>query len=254
MSPLEISAIAFACIFGGVLLGMLARWRLPVHQLSQETRNVIKLGAGLVATLSGLVLGLLVASAKSSFDTRDSEIKQACARLVLLDRALARYGPETEPTRRVLRHILATKIEKLWPGRSVRQRWLPMDGEANLEDVEDRLEQLIPTTDLQREHRARVMALTSELSQTRWLLIEQTSASAMPKPFLVIVVFWLTILFISFGLVAPRRNATAVVALLVCALCVATSLFLVLEMDRPFGGIIQISSVPARRALEQMGR
>jgi hypothetical protein len=252
MSPAAIAAISFACVLGGVLLGVLVRMHLPAHHLSSETQNAIKLGMGMVATVSGLVLGLLVATAKSSFDTRDSEIKQACARLVLLDHALARYGPETAPTRQKLRQLMADRIDQLWPPGHAHATIRQAD-ETTLEDIEEQIEQLPARNAREREQRARVLAIASDLAQTRWLMIEQSVGSALPRPFLVIVTFWLTILFFSFGLVAPR-NATAISVLIVCALCVATALFLVLEMDRPFGGLIQISSEPARQALAQMGR
>ena len=95
MSPVAISFVAVACIFGGILLGAFIRTNLPEHHLSGESKDALKLGIGMIATLSALVLGLLIASAKSNFDTMNNGLKQAGSRVILLDRVLAQYGPET---------------------------------------------------------------------------------------------------------------------------------------------------------------
>jgi hypothetical protein len=88
--------------------------------------------------------------------------------------------------------------------------------------------------------------------QTRWLTLGGLGAS-VPVLFLVVVVFWLTIILGSFGLLA-RRNATVVVVLFLCAVSVAGSIFLILEMDQPFEGLMKISSAPLRYALSQLGQ
>jgi hypothetical protein len=121
-----------------------------------------------------------------------------------------------------------------------------------LEDVQDRLRALAPQGDAQRWLQARALQISADLARARWLLVEQMEAS-IPEPLLVIVVFGLTILFTSFGLFAPR-NATVTAALFVCALSVAGSIFLILEMEQPFGGLIQISSDPMRDALAHLGK
>ena len=95
------------------------------------------------------------------------------------------------------------------------------------------------------------MQLSGDLARARWLMIEQMGPS-IPEPLLVIVVFGLTIVFISFGLFSPR-NATVTAALFVCGLSVAGFLFLILEMEQPFGGLIQVSSAPMRDALARLG-
>src|SRR5271154_1023119 len=107
---MEVGAIVFACTFGGALVGMTLRALLPEHHLNAETKEVIKLGTGLIATLSALVLGLLIASAKSSFDAQRTGFQQLSANIVLLDRLLARYGPETKDVRGSLRDLVASTI------------------------------------------------------------------------------------------------------------------------------------------------
>src|SRR5258708_1626786 len=96
MSSLAISGIVFACVFGGVLLGMLIRALLPDHHLAPDSKEIVKLGMGLIGTLTALVLGLLVASAKSAFDAQRAELTQISANIIFLDRTLALYGPETK--------------------------------------------------------------------------------------------------------------------------------------------------------------
>src|SRR6476661_6414913 len=114
---LTLGLISAGCIFGGVLLGLLLRHRLPVQHLQEESKDTIKLGAGMVATVSALVLGLLVASAKTAFDTTQEEITQRSAKIIFLDRVLADYGPETKDTREQLRRTVAASIELIWPSK-----------------------------------------------------------------------------------------------------------------------------------------
>jgi hypothetical protein len=241
----------FACVFGGALGGMFIREALPKHHLTGETENVVKLAIGVIATMSALVLGLLLASAKGSFDIRDSEIRRLCANLILLDRQLVHYGPETKEARDLLRHYTTLKIDATWPDEAFQ----PVK-DANtwvlLEDIQDKLRALAPQNDAQRWLKERALQVSGDVAQIRWLLREQSEGS-IPVPFLLILVFWLTIIFTSFGLFAPH-NATAIAALFVCSLSVAGAVFLILELDRPFAGVIHISSAPARDTLAQLSQ
>jgi hypothetical protein len=252
MGSMAIAGIVFACTFGGALGGMILRAVLPEHHVSQESKDVVKLGAGLIATLSALVLGLLIASAKSSFDAQRTGFQQLSANLVLLDRALARYGPETKDTREALRRLVASTIERLWPEDASKASGLdasPITVTGGM--LIDQIQKLSPKIEAQRWAQSQALQITTDLARTRWLLIEQ-SESAIPTPFLVVVVFWLTVLFTSFGLFSPL-NPTVVATLLVCALSVAGAMFLIVDLDEPFGGVIQISSTPLRNALAQLG-
>jgi hypothetical protein len=254
MHSTNVALAVFACTFGGALLGMFLGPRLPAAHLSRDTQKAVKLGMGMIATLSGLVLGLLVSTAKSAFDTTDTEVKEISAKLVFLDHLLARYGPETTPIRAELRHYVALKIDQIWsPSAGRETRPTQTAAGSLLDNALGPLVALSPATDAQRELKTRALTLAGDIAQARWLLIEQNVGSVIPMPFLIIVVFWLTILFISFGLFSPR-NATTIAALFVCALSVATALYLVLELSRPLGGTIQISSAAARNALSQMAR
>jgi hypothetical protein len=251
MNPVPTTAIVFICVFGGALIGMALRYVVPAHHLTSETKDVLKLGVGLIGTMSALVLGLLVASAKSSYDTRGNEITQIAASSVMLDRMLAHYGPETDELRGILRITLAQMIVQIWPEDSAGAGGMN-SGPGKGEIIFDKLAELTPRNEAQRALQAQAQAVMINMGQNRWLLFEQNGTS-ISTPFLIVVVFWLSILFVSFGLFAPT-NMTIVVTLLLSAVSVAGALFLILELDHPFTGLIQLSSAPMRNALAVLGK
>lgn len=251
MTSLGIGAIVFACVFGGALGGMFLRTRVPEHHLTKETEDAVKLGMGMIATLAALVIGLLVASAKSAFDTKDAELGHFSANLILLDRQLVHYGPEASEARELLRRYTAYKIDSTWPDEASHHVDEP-DGPMLLEDVQDKLRAVAPRDDAQRWLQARALQVSGDLASTRWLLDVQ-KGTAIRVPFLVMLAFWLTIIFTSFGIFAPR-HATMVTALFVCAFSVAGALFLIVEMDHPFVGLIRLSSAPMREALTRLSQ
>src|SRR5262249_5311233 len=245
-----VSWIGFGCVLGGPVLGLVLRAVLPAHHLTTESKDVVKVGTGLIATMAALVLGLLVASAKGSFDTQRSEVMQLSGNVILLDRVLAHYGPEAKESREVLRRVVVAALDRLWPqnGAQAAQEQQKFAGEALYEKIQG----LAPKNEAQRTLQVQALKISIDLAQTRWLMSAQ-KGSAIPMPFLVVLVFWLSIIFTSFGLFAPA-NATVIVTLLVCALSVSGAIFLILELDRPFEGFIQISSGPLRDALAQLGQ
>jgi hypothetical protein len=248
VNPIDVSAIIFCCIFGGALFGIWLRKVLPKHHLDTETKDLMKLAVGLVGTMSALLLGLLVASAKSSYDQRSGELTQMAANIILLDRALAHYGPATSDTRGILRTAVARMIDQVW-SKDKQEDALPQS--TGMEVVFDRVQELGPRTEAQHVLQSQAESIMINFGQARLLLFAQ-SGSSISTPFLVVVVFWLTVLFVSFGLFAPG-NATALATLFVSAISVAAALFLILELDRPFSGVIQISSAPMRNALSALG-
>lgn len=264
MSPLAISFLAFAFIFGGALLGIFLRPILPEHHVSAESKDAVKLGVGLIATLAALVLALLIASAKGTFDTISSGLRQTGARVILLDRIMAQYGPETTEARELLRRSLAAAIQQIWPeekigpgvtegeeGRKALEKNLRQTP-SRIEAVQDKLRQLSPRTEAQRSLQSQALQISGDIAEGRWLLIEQMGQSSFPMPFLVLMIFWLTAIFFTFGLFSPR-NVTVITVLLVCALSAAGSLFLILELDTPYAGLIKVSSAPLRHALALLG-
>ncbi len=246
MSPLAISAVIFVCVYGGAMAGMSLRSRLPQAHQSAETRDVVKLGMGLVATMSALLLGLLISSAKSSYDTQKTELTQVTARLVFLDHVLAHYGPETKEVRGLVRQAALHLVHQLWPDTP------PADALDEPGIILDRIEALAPPDEAHRLLQTQALTLAIELGQTRGLMIEQRGSS-VSTALLGVVVFWLAIIFVSFGLFAPD-NVTVRAALLVCALSVSCAIFLILEMDRPFAGLLQIPNDQMRQTFSHLGQ
>jgi hypothetical protein len=249
MSSVTISLIVFACVFGGALLGIFLNAALPQHHLSADTRDVVKLGMGLVGTMSALVLGLLVASAKGSYDAQSAELTQMSANIALLDRILAVYGPETKEARDLLRGAVARLHDQLWSKDDSSPMARPSAGG---EIVYEKIQGLAPKNDAQRSLQAQALSIAMGLEKTRWLMYEQT-ATSVSIPLLVVLVLWLTFIFISFGLFAPF-NGTVISSLFVSALSVSGAILLTLEMYEPYAGLIQISGAPLRAALAHLGQ
>ena len=250
MRSITISSLVFACVFGGALLGLLLRRLLPDGHLTSDAKDVIKLSTGLVSTMAALVLGLLVASAKSSYDAQSTELTQLSANVIMLDRILARYGSDAQGVRDLLRASVQRGIDRLWPPSAGSHADLaPM---AVGDTLQDRLLALSPQDDPHRALKAQALAIASSGGQTRWLMYEQ-GATSVSLPLLVVLVLWLSVIFISFGLFSPT-NPTVVASLLVSALSVSGAIFLILEMYSPYEGVIQISSAPLRAALAHLGQ
>lgn len=233
------------------MCGILLRRALPPDHLCAESKDVVRMGMGLVATMAALVLGLLISSAKGFYDAQSAELTQMSTRIILLDRLLAHYGSETKEVRDLLRSTLAGSIVRIWP-QEHRQSSKPGAPSTGSEALIATIQALTPRDNGQRSLQAQALSVAIDLAQTRWLMYEQ-GGSSLSRPMLIIVVFWLTAIFLSFGLFAPR-NATAITALFFAALSVSGAIFLIVEMFAPFGGLIEISSAPLRAALMQLGQ
>lgn len=253
MNSLEISLIALGCLMGGMLLGVWLQFRLPEHHLSPESQESVKLGAGMIATMSALVLGLLVSSAKSSFDAVNVSVAQNGASLIELDHLLAGYGPQAGELRKLLKATLARAIEKIeTPPKNAPSGLRAIEKSTSILDFQSQLAKLTPTNDVQRSVLAQAQQIGKELWEGRLLIIEEQQ-EPLPPTFLVLLVFWLGLLFLSFGLYAPR-NTTVFAVLFVCAVSVASAIFLILEMNHPLDGFIKVSDAPLHKALELMGQ
>jgi len=245
--------IVFASVFGGTLLGLYLSTRVAAHHLSADSKDVVKLALGVIGTLAALVLGLLLASAKSSFDAKGSGINQIAADVVLLDRALARYGPETREARERLRNVVAAAIQRFWAGEKLRVATIStIDAAAGLEAVEDKVRDLSPRTDAQRGLQSRALSTISDIAQTRVLNLERYRTT-IPLPFLIVLVWWFTIIFACLSLFAPR-NALVMAIMFACALSVSAAIVLIRDLDSPYQGMIGLSSAPLRAAVAQLGQ
>ena len=251
MSSTTISLIAFACVFGGALVGIYLHAVLPQHHLAADSKDIVKLGMGLVGTMAALVLGLLVASAKGSYDAQSAELTQMSANIALLDRALALYGPETKEQRAILRGAATRMLDQIWPKEDASASSAAPTA-AGGQILYEKIQGLAPKNDTQRSLQGQALSIAVDIGKTRYLMFAQ-QATSVSMPLLVVLVLWLTVIFISFGLFAPF-NTTVVSSLLVSALSVSGAIFLILEMYTPYTGVIQLSSAPLRAALAQLGQ
>ena len=248
MSALTLSVIAFACVFGSTLVSAYFRAFLPQGHFNADSKDAIRLSMGVIGTIAALVLGLLIASAKSSYDAKTNQIKQLTVSIIVLDQLLAQYGPETGNLRELLRRGTASMADKIWSERDLATATtsaFAMSGEAQA--FLGLIEGLAPKTDAQRSIRARALTSMTDLAQTRLLLYAQ-AGNAIPLPFYILLVFWLAIIFASFSLFVPP-NSIVIASFFVCALSASGALYLIFELDRPFTGLMTISDAPLRHAL-----
>jgi len=229
---------------------MFLRKLLPQNHLSDESKGIVMIAMGLVATMTALVLGLLISSAKSSFDALSHDMTGTLSNVILLDRTLALYGTETKEARDLLLSAVANALDSI----ELKQNLTPAYSAVSNRDTNsifEKIQGLLPTDDRQRSLKADALGTLREIRQMRWLMYEQRITS-ISMPMLIILVLWLTVLFISFGLYAPA-NGTVVTSLLVSALSVSCSIFLILELYTPYHGLIRISGATLRAALAQLG-
>jgi len=251
MNTTLITAIVSACLLAAVGVGMLFRRFLPEEHVSPHSRDSVKLAMGLVATMSALLLGLLVNSTKTSYDTTRIQVMQKASKYALLDRLLVIYGPRAAEVRGKLPALIEGATRLMWPDDAdiqAQSKRVTEMGNAFYVAVL-RLE---ARDDTELSLKAQAVSLTLELGQLTSLMQAQSTTS-ISKPMLVVVVLWLVIIFLAFSLVAPP-NATVNFALIASALCVAGAIFLILELDQPFGGILRISSEPMLNVLRQLGK
>lgn len=251
MSPFWISILVFTCVFGGYLSGSLLGRRLPAAHLSPESKKAVNVAIGLIATLSALVLGLLVGSVHGSFDAKGDAVKRISSQLILLDRVIKQYGPGGESAKASLQHALGGRFITLLTQPETQASMNHVDHvSTEMEKVQVALLGLAPADPAQEWLRSRALQILGEMEQTRWLLVESFDSS-VPNAFLFILVLWLGVIFANFGLFAPR-NPTAFGAHFLCAASVSCAIFLILEMDGPFDGPIQVSMTPLRDAVARI--
>lgn len=244
MSSISLSLLTLGCIIAGILLGSL----LPGHKVNSDTKEAIRLGTGLIGTIAALVLGLLIASAKSSFDTQTSQIRQITANILLLDVFLKEYGPESENARRALRKQTALLVDHVWNKKRSTDTTFEISPEGLA--LYEQTQGLKPATDAQRFLQARALQLISDTAQTRVLMFTQ-GQNPIPLPFLAMLVFWLTILFASFSMFA-QPSPIMIGTLGLFALSATGAIYLILELGQPFSGLLMIPSHPLADALKPL--
>lgn len=253
MSSIAIAVLVFSFIAGAALVGIAIRVALPDHHVADASKDTVARAVGLVVTLSGLVLGFMVGSAKSYYDEVQDKLKRIAADAVVLDRSLVRFGPESREARELLRQTMGSAARIMWPDHPTQMPTLPggrpIDG---LERLQDLIHALPANDDAQRAFRGRALQSSMEIARDGWLLVE-LSQTRVQKPLLVIITLWLVIIFLGFGLLAPR-NHTAITALILSALAASGAIFLILEMYDPVGGLMQIPAATFEIPFEQIGK
>lgn len=252
MSPTFTACLIMISSSAGLVLTLWLRARLPAHHEEDATRDLIKTATGMLATLVALILGLLVSSAKGTFDTAAAELNQSGAQIIHLNRTLVDYGPEAQPVRLLLQRNLAGVIERIWPDPHAKTTPFAKDDASAIHAVAAALRQLQPHDPAQKDLKARAESQLNSLAEGRWLLFEQME-NPLPPMLLLVLGFWLFLLFVGLGLLAPR-NTTSVLALLTCILSMSAAVFLILELNHPLDGLIKVSSGPLRAALVVVSR
>ena len=251
MSSQLVFLVTFVSIAIGGGLGMLIRIRLPDADLIAESKEVVRLGAGLMATMAALVLGLMIASAKNSYDTQIANVRQLTANIILLDELLEQYGPETREARTMIRSAAAITVQRVWQEGTANDTTRTFTASGPAERFFLTLESLAPANDVQRAIKPRLMDVATDLARTRLLMFVHFD-NPIPAPLLIIVILWLTVIFASFTLFA-ETNAVVAVASLIYALAVSSALFLIVDLSQPFGGLMKISGDQLKHVLPQLG-
>lgn len=248
MSPLLTSLAAFVCIFGGTFLGIFVRHKLPDRHLTGDTKDIVRQGTALIATLASLVLGLLIASANGKYETESSQIKLMTANIVMLDNTLELYGQEAEPIRALLRREIGVMADRIWDeNRPSFGKPRPFEASGLGLSVYTEILKLVPKTDAQRSLQALANDTLVGIGKTR-LLLFTNAGNSIPVPFLIVLVGWLALIFASISLFA-ESNARTITILCIFSFAASAAIFLILELSHPFTGLMMISDEPLRNAL-----
>jgi hypothetical protein len=241
MSSIAAFLASFASILIGAAIGMVLRRTLPADLLEGGSKEAIRLGAGFLSTLAALVIGLMIASAKNTYDNQNSNIRELGANVVLVDQMLLKYGPETKTARALLRELISTAASRIWLENAERNR---RESTFVVSETADRfynaVEGLTPANDEQASLKSRIVQATTEIGRTRVLVFTQ-SDNAIPVPFFIVLTFWLVVIFASFSVFA-EPSLIVIASILVYALSVSSALFLIVDLSQPFDGLMQISN------------
>lgn len=251
MNSIQIASILFVVLVGAVLLGSWVRRHLAEDHLSADSRDSVKVAMSLVATMTALLLGLLVSSAKGTYDNQRDQIIVMASKVAFLGRVLHAYGPEADGARAEVRAAVVDGVHRMWPNEPGARGELTANAAAG-DGAYTALQALTPRDGLQRGLKEQALTLAVDIGQIRMLMLAQAVPS-IPKLLLITVGCWLAIIFLCNGLIAPA-NATTAFALAAAALSVAGAVFLMMELDQPLGGMIRISSEPLTQAIQQLAK
>jgi hypothetical protein len=251
MHSFEVSSLVFAIVFGGAIAGMALRRALPPEHLGTDAKDTVRLATGLMVTMTGLVLGMLVSSAKSYYDGQKNVVAEISSQVILLNGLFLDYGPEANQTRRQARQVVEEAVDRIWST----EKSAPFQLKPKNEDrwVTEQLELLVPKGESQAATKVQIVSTIRQLRRTSWLMYLQSEQASISTPLLIVVTLWLFAIFMSFGIFAPS-NATVMVTLIVCALAASGAIFIIVAMYSPFKGILEISPVAIRDALSLLSQ
>jgi Protein of unknown function (DUF4239) len=239
--------ISFVAIMAGIAAGMYLRRHVDLDRLGPATKEVIRPGASYLATLSAVLISLMIASAKSSYDSQDAHFRTLAAYLVETDQLLAQYGPETTEIRILMRQAVPAAVDRIWREKRSAVQDSAFTAASLAEQVNSAVATLRPANDAQRALKKRIEEASAEIARTRVLMFADSEAAIL-TPFLLILIFWLAVVFASYSLfVQPSRVVLA--AFLVFALSISSALFLVADLSQPFVGLMQIPKEQLRHTL-----
>ena len=240
MSSTAAFLASFASILIGAAIGMALRRALPADLLEGGSKEAIRLGAGFLSTLAALVIGLMIASAKNTYDTQNTNIRQLGTNAVLVDQMLIKYGPEANAARNLLRETIPSATARIWRESIAGNGGGSFVVSSTGERFYNAIENLKPANAEQTSLKARTIQLTTEMGRTRLLVFTQ-GEDAIPIPFFIVLVFWLVVIFASFSLFA-EPGPIVVASTLLFAISVSSALFLIVDLSHPFDGLMQISN------------
>jgi hypothetical protein len=252
LPPIGAAGVIFVFVSAGAAAGMALQRLQPDPHRSDASKDIVKTVLGLLGTMTALILSLLIASAHGFYDTQRSEIQQLGVDILMLDDTLMRYGPAADPARAQLRTALQTVVDGMSPAAEARAARRLTVGTTGVADVLNTIGSLAPQTEAQHLAAAKAQLLAQDIASTR-LLIHEQRTTTFPVPLAAILLCWLVVLFVGFGLFAPV-NATVVGALGIGAVSVAAAMWLMLSMSHPYGGLMGVSDRPLRLAVAQIGQ
>jgi hypothetical protein len=260
---LLITTVILLVLCCGTVVGYWLRHVLAERHFNRDTLDSMRLVMSMLITFAALVLGLLTSTVKARFDRQTDELRSYSINLIELDQRLRNYGPDAAATRALIRRYTAAAIFDTWPTEPRPSGIYPVGLKArDSEHVEsltlgDMLNQaalsidtLVPDDAFHERQALALQAHIANTKQIRWTLIEMAH-STISWPFLLLLIFWLTVVFTMFGLIAPR-NRVMYATIFCCGLSVASALLLILSFDTPYGGLLSLPSEPLRDALAHM--
>jgi len=247
LSAVIVGLIAFGLILASIAVGLTMRHWVPEAHISGDSKDVIRLATALIGTMAAVVLALLFSSTRTSFETTNASVGRMTTSVVELDHMLREYGPDGEALRRALRQDVAAIVGAIWQDDATIQHPAHPDAPEGQVTVLTKLGQMTPATPLQAALLVRALSVSGDLEQIRLSLLAQPTDS-LSKPFVTVLVLWLCFIFLSFSMSA-KANTTLVVILVICAFSASSAIYLILELEQPFDGLMQIPNAALRSAL-----